>query len=141
MATTAITVLQDVWSCRWSRPGFRLTSLPEARQPESAWVCVRDGHERDIGEAECRTCAQWAPAPGLAAGMSVARHAVAAGGLSVQTLLAWSTQGILALTALLFVALGVVTLTGPLAVPFTVALWLCAAAFAGLVAFWRPAGY
>jgi hypothetical protein len=52
-------------------------------------------------------------------------------------LAAW-TKVVLLLTALLFVATGVVTLTGPLAVPFTVSLWLSFAVFAGLAAFWRP---
>ena len=47
-------------------------------------------------------------------------------------------QAVLVLTAVLFVAIGFVTLTNPLAVPFTVTMWLCAAAVAGLAAFWRP---
>jgi hypothetical protein len=48
------------------------------------------------------------------------------------------THAVLVLTAMFFVAIGFVTLTEPMAVPFTVSMWLCAAAFAGLVAFWRP---
>jgi hypothetical protein len=46
-------------------------------------------------------------------------------------------RAVLALLATLFVALGVVVLTGPAAVLFTVALWLCAAALLGLIAFGR----
>jgi hypothetical protein len=138
MATTAIAVLQEVWNCRWSRPGYHLASLSDAQQPESTWVCVRDGHDRDVGEAECRTCAQWAPVPGTSADARLIRHVAAAGHVTAQAVLAWSTRGVLAATAVLFIGLGVITLTGPLAVPLTVALWLCAAGFAGLLAFWQP---
>jgi hypothetical protein len=51
-------------------------------------------------------------------------------------LLALSTRLLLLLTAAFFAVIGFVTLTGPIAVPFTVMLWLCAAAFAGLAVFW-----
>jgi len=63
----------------------------------------------------------------------------ASGEVTVGRALALSTQTVLVMTAVLFVAIGFVTLTQPMAVPFTVSLWLCAAAFAGLAAFWRPA--
>jgi hypothetical protein len=52
--------------------------------------------------------------------------------------MALSTRAVLVLAAVFFITVGFVTLTGPLAVPFTVTMWLCAATFVGLVAFWRP---
>lgn len=51
--------------------------------------------------------------------------------------LAFSTRALLVLTAVFFVAIGVMTLTGPLAVPFTITMFLGAATFAGLAAFWE----
>ena len=51
--------------------------------------------------------------------------------------LAISTRALLVLTAVFFVAIGVVTLTGPMAVPFTVTMFLGAASFAGLAVFWE----
>jgi len=60
------------------------------------------------------------------------------GEIAAGRVLAISMQAVLVLTAVLFVAIGFVTLTNPLAVPFTVTMWLCAAAVAGLAAFWRP---
>jgi hypothetical protein len=43
-------------------------------------------------------------------------------------------RGVLVVTALGFVAIGVTVLTDPLYVPVTVALWLCGAALLGLAA-------
>jgi hypothetical protein len=60
------------------------------------------------------------------------------GEIAAGRVFAISMQAVLVLTAVVFVAIGFVTLTNPLAVPFTVTMWLCAAAFAGLAAFWRP---
>ena len=59
MATTAIATLQPVWDCRWSQPGHRLTGVSDALQPETEWVCVRDGNRRNIGPHECATCPHW----------------------------------------------------------------------------------
>ncbi|HET9387197.1 MAG TPA: hypothetical protein VFO67_18825 [Gemmatimonadales bacterium] len=136
MATTAIAIQQLVGDCRWSRPGHRFTGISEALQPESVWVCVREGSRRNVREAECRTCSYWELVPGAVASRTgraeVASRVIAGGALAV-----W-TRVVLVLIAALFVAMGFSTLTGPLAVPVTVTLWLGAAVFAGLAAFWRP---
>jgi hypothetical protein len=66
----------------------------------------------------------------------VAMSAAVPRGIAPGELLALSTRLVLLLTAAFFAAIGFATLTGPLAVPFTVMLWLCAAAFAGLAVFW-----
>ena len=59
MAKTAIATLQTIWDCRWSRPGFRLSGVTEALQPESMWVCVRTPPRRSVCEAECASCPHW----------------------------------------------------------------------------------
>ena len=53
MATIAVATLQTVWDCKWSRPGFRLSGVKEALQPESQWVCVRTAQRRSVTDAEC----------------------------------------------------------------------------------------
>jgi hypothetical protein len=106
-------------------------------QPEGAWVCVREGKRRQVTEKECRTCAYWEVDPALPVRANALQVGVAERSRVGDALAAW-TKVVLLLTALLFVATGVVTLTGPLAVPFTVSLWLSFAVFAGLAAFWRP---
>jgi hypothetical protein len=137
MATKALAILQPVWDCRWSRFGYRLTGVPEAEQPESKWVCVREGARRRVDEAECRTCPHWELNPGTVASATLGTRAAAATVLANEQILMASMRAVLMFTAAIFIATGFVTLTGPLAVPVTVSLWLCAAAFAGLAVFWR----
>ena len=138
MATTALVVLQPVWDCRWSRNGYHLTGVADAQQPEGAWVCVREGTRRNVSDVECRTCPHWELAPGMHTHAHVSSRVGVSGQFAVERILALSTQAVLVLTAAVCVAIGFVTLTQPMSVPSTVTLWLCAAACAGLAAFWRP---
>jgi hypothetical protein len=58
-------VLQSVWDCRWSRPGYLPDGVSRRPDPEGLWVCVRptDGAaRRPISEQECETCPHWQPA-------------------------------------------------------------------------------
>ena len=59
MARTAVATLQTVWDCRYSRPGFRLFGVGEPLQPESLWVCTRNGKRRGVADAECEKCPHW----------------------------------------------------------------------------------
>jgi hypothetical protein len=59
MATVTVATLQTAWDCRWSRPGFRVTGIPDRQQPETVWVCVRQGTRTDIAAEQCATCAFW----------------------------------------------------------------------------------
>jgi len=59
MAKTAIATQQTVWECKWSRPGFRLAGLEEAKQPEPMWVCVRTGERRRVSDEKCEHCPYW----------------------------------------------------------------------------------
>ena len=136
---TALVVLQPVWDCRWSRNGYHLTGVSDRQQPEGEWVCVREGARRPVTDVECRTCPHWELTPGTRTHAHVAQPVAAPAGIAVGRVLALSMQAMLVLTAVFFIEIGFVTLTDPMTVPFTVAMWLCAAAFAGLATFWRPA--
>jgi hypothetical protein len=59
MARTAVATLQTVWDCRFSRPGFRLFGVGERLQPETLWVCTRNGRRRSVTEEECERCPHW----------------------------------------------------------------------------------
>ena len=133
--TTAIATLQPVWNCRWSWPGHRLTGISDALQPETAWVCVHGGTRRNIRESECQTCPHWELGSdkitsAAELGLRIASLSKTSGDLS-----GLSLRVVLLVTAAMFVATGVVILTGPLIVPFTIVLWMCAAAMIGFAVF------
>jgi hypothetical protein len=137
MATTAIATLQSVWDCRWSQPGHRLTGVSDAQQPETEWVCVRDGNRRNIGADECATCPHWewdvATRTNAGASTMVVAYAPARSSRALEPML----LVVLAMLAAIFVATGVAVLSTPLMVPLTIALWLGAAAVAGFAVFGR----
>ena len=116
MATHATIALHPVWGCRWS-----------AQAAQGNWVCNVDGHQRFIDENECATCLFWEQAA-----QRPRREAVAA-----PKTFEIAARATLVLAAILFVATGVVVLTGPSMVPFTIALWLGAAGLVGLATFAR----
>ena len=59
MAMTDVETLQTAWDCRWSRPGYRLSGVPEHLQPETPWICVRTGERAPLKELDCETCPYW----------------------------------------------------------------------------------
>lgn len=59
MARTAVATQQAVWDCRWSRPGSPLFGVGEPRQPESLWVCTRNGPRQDVTDEQCEKCPHW----------------------------------------------------------------------------------
>lgn len=132
MARIAIATLQPVWDCRWSRPGHRLDGVAEALQPETRWVCVREGHRRNIGEEECATCSSWEMAEGAAA-VPAAVTAAAGSGRALEAAL----RVVLGVTGGLFAVTGSVVLTGPAMIPVSIGLWLGMAVMVGLAAFGR----
>jgi hypothetical protein len=148
MARTAIAVLQPVWGCRWSRPGHRLSGVAAALQPESPWVCVREGDRRNVSEETCETCSYWEPEPTAA---TIGRTALAAHGpvvgstatfdpATVAGILHVSVRLLLGAIAIALFAIGFSILTSPLAIPVTVTFWLSAAAFVALAVWWRFPG-
>lgn len=144
---TATAILHNAWNCRWSRPAQRMTGLSAAVQPENLWVCVHEGTRRPVSDDECAHCSQWdtfattadpvavfplshrvlAEAPRIDVRVAFNRDAVARGAL----------RAVLVLIAIVFAAIGFTVLTSALAIPFTVALWLCAATSLGFAAFGR----
>ena len=63
MATTATAVLQTIWDCRFSRPGYRVIGVQDHLQPEPLWICNRTGERRGVTEEECEDCPHWEPMP------------------------------------------------------------------------------
>lgn len=62
MARTATMVLQTIWDCRWSRPGYLPNGVADEDHPASRWVCVRPTPHvvrRPVTEEECATCPHW----------------------------------------------------------------------------------
>jgi hypothetical protein len=59
MATTAVATLKTAWDCKWSRPGYRLSGVPEQFQPETLWICTRRGNRAPVSDAKCETCEFW----------------------------------------------------------------------------------
>ena len=59
MGRIATMPIQTIWDCRWSQPGYRLRGVDEKKQPESLWVCVRNGARRPVTEDICAACPDW----------------------------------------------------------------------------------
>jgi len=137
MARTAIAVLQPVWDCRWSQPGHRLSGVVDALQPESVWVCVRDGNRRNVSEDECQACPSWQLNSDNAVLASSGASIAAPARQESIDVLAVSVRALLAVIALALFALGFSILTSLLAIPVTVTLWMGAVAFAALAVWWR----
>jgi hypothetical protein len=143
MARTAIATFQTAPDCRWSRLGHRLNGVAEAKQPETTWVCVREGVRRDLRDDECAECPHWElddagsdiavsrpPEAGVLSASAVSEPAV---GHTVRTwrLVGGICFGIAAAT--LFVT-AMLIVTESLAVGFAIAAWLGTAAIVGVVA-------
>jgi hypothetical protein len=135
MATTAIATLQPVWDCRWSQPGHRLTGVSDALQPETDWVCVREGNRRNIGPHECATCPHWEWDVATRTNAGGSTMVVAYAPVRSARALEPPLLVVLAVLAAILVATGVAVLTNPMMLPLTIALWLGAAAVAGFAVF------
>jgi hypothetical protein len=62
MARTTTMVMQTIWDCRWSRPGYLPRGVEDSEHPASLWVCVRPTGttvRRPVTEDECATCPHW----------------------------------------------------------------------------------
>lgn len=62
MARTATMVMQTIWDCRWSRPGYVPGGVVDGEDPSSLWVCVRPTPttvRRPVTEEECAICPHW----------------------------------------------------------------------------------
>jgi hypothetical protein len=55
-------VMQTIWDCRWSRPGYLPDGVQRGNEPAALWVCVRPTGtvvRRAVTEDECATCPHW----------------------------------------------------------------------------------
>jgi hypothetical protein len=136
MATTAIAPLQTPWDCRWSRPGRRFTGIPDALQPERVWVCVRDGHRRNLREDQCVTCAHWERDSASIAHAAETKLPAAASP-TIKDVARLALRLVMLATAVLIFGTGVAILTRPLAIPFAIGLWICGAIVAVSAIFGR----
>lgn len=135
MNSTAVMTLQTVWDCKWSQPGHRLTGVLESLQPETLWVCVRDGNRRAIDEAKCVTCPHWqrqetaaavaisAPVRLTAATSRSLLSAIAANMPEPSQRLETALRTLLVLAAIVFAYTGFALLTRPLALLVTWPCW------------------
>ena len=141
MARTAIATLQTAPDCRWSRLGHRLNGVAEAKQPETTWVCVREGVRRDLREDECAACPHWELDDAGADIVATSRADVISASAVSEPVVdhpvpTWSLiKGLcfgIPAAALYITAMLIVT--EPVAVGFAVAAWLGTAAIVGVVA-------
>jgi hypothetical protein len=124
-----------------------VTGIEDHLQPETRWVCVRNGERQCISTEECEDCPHWEADPVLTLRVPVAINfstvvptTCDVGAETVAPLTAAELQAIAVRTVMVLLALGVIAvgftlLTSPLAVPLTIAMWLGAAAIVGLAVF------
>jgi hypothetical protein len=125
MADTATGILRTPWDCRWSRFARRTTGQQERG---GLWDCVHSGERLPIHESDCETFPFWEYQAPLEA---LSDHARACERRAARSRAARLLEGGVRLSlfvlAAIFAVCGVIVLTSPLAIPFTVALWICAA--------------
>lgn len=125
MGDTANAIVHTPWDCRWSRFARHTTG---AQTRGSLWECKHTGTRVPIDEADCATCPHWeyqAPAEGLLSrAMACERAAQRERGFRTMD---GGLRVTLIILAAIFAGSGFVVLTTPLAVPFTITMWLCAA--------------
>jgi hypothetical protein len=143
MAMSDIEILHTGWDCLWSRPGRHRTGVSEDLQRERTRVCVHNGDRRPVSDDECARCALWEPLPAgvYAAGATRVLGRIAAieapTPMTSDALQRLALRALLMLMAIGFGAAGFMCLTNILWIPFTIALWLCAASLGGVAIFWR----
>jgi hypothetical protein len=125
MADTATWILHTPWDCRWSRFARRTTGQPER---VGLWDCVHSGERLPIREADCATCPFWEYQPPLEPPADHARACERrAAKARAERLVEHGVRLSLFVLAAIFAVCGILVLTSPLAIPLTIALWMCAA--------------
>jgi hypothetical protein len=117
MGDTATAILHTPWDCRWSRFARR-----DEKRRGSLWDCVRSGERVPVSVADCESCPFWEYQPALV-GRAWTGERAAANDLPARAI----ERGIrlsLFVIAVILAACGFIVLSGPLAVPFTISLWL-----------------
>ena len=123
MADTAA-ILHTPWDCRWSRFARR-TTAHQART--GLWECMQTGSREAISEADCAKCPHFEYQPPLDAASDPAKACARAARDRSARQVQGGIRVSLFVLAAIFAACGVVVLTTPLAVPFTITMWFGAA--------------
>jgi hypothetical protein len=124
MADAATTTLHTPWDCRWSRFARRAT---REQTRGSLWECVHAGSRVPITEADCASCPLWEYQPTGDAALEQAKACEHAAKDRSARQIEGSIRVTLFVIAAVFAACGFMVLTTPLAMPFTVTMWLGAA--------------
>lgn len=125
MTTTAIAdTLRTPWDCRWSR-------FADRPRPAALWVCEYTGVRVPIDAVDCATCPHWEfqpPHEGTVERACAPTCARESRGARATRALELGIRTSAFVTAVIFAACGFIVLTQPLAIPFTVTMWMGAAA-------------
>jgi hypothetical protein len=124
MADAATTTLHTPWDCRWSRFARRTT---REQTRGSLWECVHSGSPVPITEADCASCPLWEYQPTGEGALEQAKACERAANDRSARKIEGGIRVSLLVIAAVFAACGFIVLTSPLAVPFTMTMWLGAA--------------
>jgi hypothetical protein len=124
MADTATAFLHTPWDCRYSRFARRTT---REQTRGSLWECVHTGTRVPIAEADCASCPFWEYQPTGEDALEQAKVCERAARDRSARQVEGGIRVSLFVIAAVFAASGFVVLTEPLAVPFTITMWLGAA--------------
>jgi hypothetical protein len=137
MSKTATATLQTPWDCKWSR--FGRVHARERLSAEGLWVCVYpDGIRRTIDAVDCETCSHFEYESPFFVPSERRQTTVTAEPCAVpacphpsraEKRLDVGIRVVALALAALFAGTGFVVLTGPLAIPFTICLWIGALTF------------
>lgn len=126
MADTATAILHTPWDCRWSR--FARRTAGDGKRG-GIWDCIRTAERVPICESDCESCPHYEYRPPTEGLLDVvkARQLVAAKERATRAV-EIGVRLTLFVMAVIFAACGIVVLTTPLAVPFTVSMLMGAVA-------------
>ena len=126
MADTATAILHTPWDCRWSR--FARRTAGDGKKG-GLWDCIRTGERVPISETDCESCPFYEYRPPSEGLLDVVK-ACQRGATKERSARAveYGVRLSLFVLAVIFAACGFVVLTGPLAMPFTISMWMGAAA-------------
>jgi hypothetical protein len=129
MADAANAALHTPWDCRWSRFARRTRGRATTGEQTrgSLWECVHSDSRVPITEADCAACPFWEYQPTGDEALEQAKLCERAAKDRSARQIQGGIRVSLFVIAVTFAACGFIVLTEPLAVPFTITMWLGAA--------------
>jgi hypothetical protein len=126
MADTATAILHTPWDCRWSR--FTRRTAGDGKRG-GLWDCIRTAERVPISDTDCESCPFYEYRPPTEGLLDVVKASERAAKKERATrAVEIGVRMSLFVMAVIFAACGIVVLTTPLAVPFTISMLLGAAA-------------